>query len=134
MTLRILLSSGALLAVAGLCTPSLAAETVAAAPAAQQVTPDTPRGALSTTGRQVAAELPVAAPVKATAKETAPAPAAAAVRAKPARVVAVKPRAVPPVAVSRPRAAPYRAYRIARYPVPHPYNGGRHMLMLGVAY
>jgi hypothetical protein len=120
---RILLASSAFLAVASFAAPSMAADPT---PAAEAPAP---------AAQQVAAEVPVSAPAKAAANETAPARAAPAVRAKPVRAVAVKPRAI--VAVSRPRAVPYRAYRIARYPVPHSYGyngGGGHMIMLGVAY
>jgi hypothetical protein len=124
---RLLLASSAFLALASFTAPSLAVEATAAAEAPAAVeTPAPP-------AQKLAAEVPLTAPAK-VAANTESTPVS---RPKPARVVAMKPRAVAPIAVSRPRAAPYRAYRVARYHASRPssYNGGGgHVIMLGVAY
>jgi hypothetical protein len=128
---RMLLASTAFLAMASLTAPSLALE---ATPAAE--TPAATAESSGPAAQKLAAEIPVAPAAKGVTK-SAPAPVAApAIRAKRVRSVAAKPRVIAPVAVSRPRAAPYRGYRVARYQAPHPvsYHGGGHMIMLGVAY
>jgi hypothetical protein len=117
---RILIGSCALMAVASLANPLLAAEVAPAAAAPQ-----------------IAAEGPVSAPPKETLKADVPS-AEAPTAVAPTKVgrSAAKLRAGAPGAAMRPRVAPSRSYRLVRYGAPraYSYNRGGSMLMLGVAY